>query len=57
LTVEAYVYIQIRPGRSADVAEQVRRLPGVMSADTVTGPYDMIATPTPSPSTPLQLRA
>lgn len=40
--VEAYVLIQTEVGRAAIVAEQLSTLPGVTSAEHVTGPYDVI---------------
>jgi DNA-binding Lrp family transcriptional regulator len=40
--VEAYVLIQAEVGRSAEVADTVRKIPGVRSADVVTGPYDVV---------------
>lgn len=40
--VEAYVLIQTEVGKAALVAEEVRNIPGVESADDVTGPYDVI---------------
>jgi DNA-binding Lrp family transcriptional regulator len=40
--VQAYVLIQTEVGKAALVAEQVRIIPGVESADDVTGPYDVI---------------
>ncbi len=40
--VEAYVLIQTEVGKAAIVAEEVRKIPGVESADDVTGPYDVI---------------
>jgi DNA-binding Lrp family transcriptional regulator len=43
LTVEAYILIQTDVGRASEVATDIRRLPGVASADTVAGPYDVIA--------------
>jgi DNA-binding Lrp family transcriptional regulator len=42
LVVQAYVLIQTEVGKAAVVAEQVRGIPGVESADDVTGPYDVI---------------
>jgi DNA-binding Lrp family transcriptional regulator len=42
LTVRAYVLIQTEVGRAASVAASVRGLPGVVAADDVTGPYDVI---------------
>lgn len=40
--VQAYVLIQTEVGKAAVVAEEVRSIPGVDSADDVTGPYDVI---------------
>lgn len=41
--MEAYVLIQTEPGRrAAQVASSIRELPGVLSADDVSGPYDVI---------------
>ena len=40
--VEAYVLIQTEVGKAAQVADEVRKIPGVESADDVTGPYDVI---------------
>ncbi|CAN5321433.1 Lrp/AsnC ligand binding domain-containing protein [soil metagenome] len=40
--VQAFVLIQTEVGKAANVAEQVRAIPGVESADDVTGPYDVI---------------
>ena len=40
--VQAYVLIQTEVGKAALVAEEVREIPGVDSADDVTGPYDVI---------------
>ena len=42
MTVRAYVLIQTEMGHAATVASEVRRLPGVVAADDVTGPYDVI---------------
>ncbi len=41
--VEAYVLIQTEVGKAAQVADEVRKIQGVESADDVTGPYDVIA--------------
>ncbi len=43
MTVSAYVLIQTEVGKAADVANEVRAIDGVVSADDVTGPYDVIA--------------
>lgn len=40
--VQAYVLIQTEVGKAAIVADEVREIPGVESADDVTGPYDVI---------------
>ena len=41
--VEAYVLIQTEVGRAEVVAKQLSTLPGVLSAEYVTGPYDVVA--------------
>ena len=43
MSVSAYILIQTEVGKAATVAEQVREVDGVASADDVTGPYDVIA--------------
>lgn len=43
MTVSAYVLIQTEVGKAADVAEEIRAIVGVVAADDVTGPYDVIA--------------
>lgn len=40
--VQSFILIQTGVGRAADVAEQIRSIPGVISAEDVTGPYDVI---------------
>jgi DNA-binding Lrp family transcriptional regulator len=42
MAVSAYVLIQTEVGKAASVAAQVRGIPGVVAADDVTGPYDVI---------------
>ena len=42
MVVQAYVLIQTEVGKAALVAEEVRTIPGVETADDVTGPYDVI---------------
>ncbi len=44
MTVRAYVLIQTEVGKAAAVANQIGGLEGIVSADDVTGPYDVIAT-------------
>ncbi len=41
--VHAYILIQTEVGRSASVAQAIREVAGVASAEDVTGPYDVIA--------------
>jgi DNA-binding Lrp family transcriptional regulator len=42
VTVSAYILIQTEVGKASAVAAAVRSLPGVVQADDVTGPYDVI---------------
>jgi DNA-binding Lrp family transcriptional regulator len=44
VTVHAYVLIQTDVGKAAHVALQVKAIGGVVGAEGVTGPYDVIAT-------------
>jgi DNA-binding Lrp family transcriptional regulator len=43
VVVHAYVLIQTDVGKAAQVAQQVSGIAGVLVADGVTGPYDVIA--------------
>ncbi len=43
MTVHAYVLIQTDVGKAAQVAQQVSAIDGVVVAEGVTGPYDVIA--------------
>ncbi len=43
MTVHAYVLIQTDVGKAAQVAQQVSGIEGVVVAEGVTGPYDVIA--------------
>jgi len=43
VAVHAYVLIQTDVGKAGLVAQQVRSIQGVVVADGVTGPYDVIA--------------
>ena len=43
MAVHAYVLIQTDVGKAGLVAQQVRSIQGVVVADGVTGPYDVIA--------------
>jgi DNA-binding Lrp family transcriptional regulator len=42
MAVSAYILVQTEVGTAARVAEQLREISGVLSADDVTGPYDVI---------------
>ena len=42
MAVTAYVLIQTEVGKAANVATQVDAISGVVSAEDVTGPYDVI---------------
>jgi DNA-binding Lrp family transcriptional regulator len=42
MTVSAYILIQTEVGKASAVVEAVRGLMGVVQADDVTGPYDVI---------------
>lgn len=41
--VSAYLLIQTEVGMAAKVAQEASAIPGVVSAEDVTGPYDVIA--------------
>ncbi len=43
MTVHAYVLIQTEVGQAAGVAQRVGQIDGVVLAEDVTGPYDVIA--------------
>ncbi|MCC5698354.1 Lrp/AsnC ligand binding domain-containing protein, partial [Klebsiella pneumoniae] len=40
--VQAYILIQTEVGKAAAVAAQISGTPGIISAEDVTGPYDVI---------------
>ena len=42
MSVSAYILIQVDVGQSAVVSSGVAAIPGVISAEEVTGPYDVI---------------
>jgi len=42
MAITAYVLIQTEVGKAAQVAETTRGITGVVAADDVTGPYDVI---------------
>jgi len=41
-TVDAYILVQTEVGKAAQVAREVAGIKGVVSAEDVTGPYDVI---------------
>jgi DNA-binding Lrp family transcriptional regulator len=43
MTVSAYVLIQTEVGKAAQVANEEARVDGVVAAENVIGPYDVIA--------------
>jgi DNA-binding Lrp family transcriptional regulator len=43
MAVHAYVLIQTEVGKAAGVARQIKDISGVVLAEDVTGPYDVIA--------------
>ena len=43
MAVSAYILIQTEVGKAAQVADEVGGIDGVVSADDVTGPYDVVA--------------
>ena len=42
MAVSAFILIQTEVGKAASVAEEVGKIDGVVSAEDVTGPYDVI---------------
>ncbi|MEU3651351.1 Lrp/AsnC ligand binding domain-containing protein [Streptomyces sp. NPDC032161] len=40
--VQAYILIQTEVGKASTVAETISSVPGVIQAEDVTGPYDVI---------------
>ena len=43
MAAKAYVLIETQVGKTKQVVEAIGRLQGVVSVDSVTGPYDAIA--------------
>lgn len=43
MAVSAYILIQTEVGKAAQVANEVGGIEGVVSAEDVTGPYDVVA--------------
>jgi DNA-binding Lrp family transcriptional regulator len=42
MAVSAYILIQTEVGKAATVAAEVADIPGVIAAEDVTGPYDVV---------------
>jgi DNA-binding Lrp family transcriptional regulator len=42
VTVQAYILVQTEVGTSVNVVSTINEIPGVISAEDVTGPYDVI---------------
>jgi DNA-binding Lrp family transcriptional regulator len=42
MAVSAYILIQTEVGKASNVVEEIRGLSGIVAADDVTGPYDVI---------------
>ncbi|MFB7410824.1 MULTISPECIES: Lrp/AsnC ligand binding domain-containing protein [unclassified Streptomyces] len=40
--VQAYILIQTEVGKASIVADTISKMPGVLQAEDVTGPYDVI---------------
>lgn len=43
MTARAYVLIETQVGKTKQVVEAIRKLPGVTSVEAITGPYDAVA--------------
>ncbi len=44
MALKGYVLIETEIGKAGDVTQGVQKIQGVKSADTVAGPYDVLAT-------------
>jgi DNA-binding Lrp family transcriptional regulator len=42
MSVQAYILVQTEVGKSNEVAKAINAIDGVMNAEHVTGPYDVI---------------
>jgi DNA-binding Lrp family transcriptional regulator len=42
VVIQAYILIQTEVGKASAVANEIASLPGVLAAEDVTGPYDVI---------------
>jgi DNA-binding Lrp family transcriptional regulator len=42
MAVSAYILIQTEVGKASNVVNEIRKLNGIVEADDVTGPYDVV---------------
>lgn len=42
MAISAYIFIETTQGKARMIAREVAQIPGVKSAHTVTGPYDVV---------------
>ena len=42
MVVQAYILVQTAVGKATEVTTQIRKISGVMVAEDVTGPYDVV---------------
>ena len=42
MAISAYIFIETTQGKARMIAREIAQIPGVKSAHTVTGPYDVI---------------
>jgi DNA-binding Lrp family transcriptional regulator len=42
VVVQAYILVQTAVGKATEVTSQIRKISGVMVAEDVTGPYDVV---------------
>ena len=43
MAISAYIFIETTQGKAKMIAGEIGQIPGVKTAHTVTGPYDVIA--------------
>lgn len=42
MAISAYIFIETTQGKGRTIAREIAQIPGVKTAHTVTGPYDVI---------------
>ncbi|MBM4330328.1 MAG: Lrp/AsnC family transcriptional regulator [Deltaproteobacteria bacterium] len=42
MAISAYIFIETTQGKARMIAREIAQIPGVKSAHTVTGPYDVV---------------